>query len=40
MTEEDDVIKEFLRKDFLKFYLTVFNRTGTKNNDNHYMIDL
>ena len=33
LTDDDDVIKEFLRKDFLKFFITIYNRQSLKSND-------
>lgn len=38
--DDDKFLKDFLNKDFIKFYLTIYKRNNTKNHDNQYMIDL
>ena len=40
LIDDDEVIKEFLRKNFLKFYVCIFKVQSAQNIDEKYMVDL
>jgi len=39
LIDDDEVIKEFLRKNFLKIFLSIY-RIQAKNNEDQHMLDL
>ena len=40
LIDDDNIIKEFLRKNFLKFYITIYKQSTSKSADEKYMLDI
>lgn len=39
-SDADEVIKEYIRKNLIKFYVNIYRMSTTKNLDDKYMCDI
>ncbi len=40
MIDDDELIKQFLRKNFLKFYINIYKHPACKGKDEQFMVDI